>query len=1052
MVKNPKALDDLKRAFGKVYYQFDPTEYKADRIDQRYLNNLKQFFHNFHRDGVFDIEPVLIPDCHYPDADDAQSKVILNKIASGASHNQSGKQYLRDTGELYRATKSLFDPLSWDIDALFERMCRNAVEIAEGAEAIIETERVFMPEYDMTPEEKSKYGDTHTMFLSLLEDGFQRLVPNGKEDEYRRRLEKEIYVLESTDSIDYTLVQWDTANWARSQGILVGAARGSAGGSLALYLLGITLVDPIKFNLLFERFLLPERAGLYSARTTKIVGRIESRNYVEVRLENGRTVNFDRDARLMVRRGDEELDVYADELSQRDDILMNNRDLLFCMGYNTGVLRISNVKAVNQGTVLYVLDSEVGDGYLQGSSRQLADVDIDFQADRRNEVKEYLERRYNTGGRQRVFSAGTYSTMKLRACLKDVCRVYKIPVSLANYITAIFETTDVTWTDLFKLAARNAKVRKFVNDYPDAVEEMRPLLGQPRSASVHASAILITPETKDGREMECFDFTPIKKVDDLLVSEFDGYSLDEIGLLKNDILGINELTKIQAVLNEIDKVYRTNLTFEEIVRSDLDNEKTYRLLSDGFTANVFQMSATGITKYLQDIQPGGINDLIAATALYRPATLESGSAENYLRCKVGEVAPVYLWGTYDALNTTYAVMTFQEQISQIAREVGGFSLAEGVGLLKLISKKKVDAIHAMKEKFMAGAAGKGCPKEDAVAIWELIESSGSYLLNRAHATAYAITAYVGAWLKANYASAFYTVALQWADDKEIATLMGEMEQCSTAKIVPPDINVSGVQFHTDYDTDQIYWSLGRIRMLGIKTAEHIVAERKSGGAFTGITDFIQRIFRGRWSKDETGRIPVTSLHVKNLILAGCFDKVEGIEDMTERYAILKLAAATLGFELDETEFSAGNIEKHHFWSRLQVAVSGIGSIDYRRVFDGSAVRGQIKGWASWMSLRDALIMENEGKKVAVCATVIEVEELSYKDRETGDKVAFAKLTLQQNTDTIELVLWNDFYERHRREIAGLKDRIVVVTANIKYSDYTGSNALNTTKSSILSIE
>jgi DNA polymerase-3 subunit alpha len=282
--------------------------------------------------------------------------------------------------------------------------------------------------------------------------------------------------------------------------------------------------------------------------------------------------------------------------------------------------------------------------------------------------------------------------------------------------------------------------------------------------------------------------------------------------------------------------------------------------------------------------------------------------------------------------------------------------------------------------------------------------------------------------------------------------MGEMEQCSTAKIVPPDINVSGVQFHTDYDTDEIFWSLNRIKMVGIKTAEHIVAERKSGGAFTGITDFIQRIFRGRWSKDETGRIPVTSLHLKNLILAGCFDKVEGIEDVTERYAVLKRAVETLGFELEESDFPAENIEKHHFWSRLQVAVSGIGSIDYRRVFDGSQVRERIKGRASWMTLRDALIMENEGKKVAVCATVIEVEELSYKDRETGDKVAFAKLTLQQNTDTMELVCWNDFYAPRRREIAGLKDKIVVITANIKYSDYTGSNALNTTKSSIFSIE
>lgn len=687
----------------------------------------------------------------------------------------------------------------------------------------------------------------------------------------------------------------------------------------------------------------------------------------------------------------------------------------------------------------------------------MSDVDVDFQSDRRIEVKEYLERRYNTGGRQRVFSAGTYSTMKLRACLKDVCRVYKIPVNLANYITSIFETTDVTWTDLFKLAARNAKIRKFVNDYPEAIEDMRPLLGQPRSASVHASAILITPETKDGCEMECFDYTPIKKMDDILVSELDGYSLDEIGLLKNDCLGILELTKIQSTLNEINKVYGKGLSFEQIVRSDLGDEKTYRLLSQGNTANVFQLSSQGMTKYLQDLRPENIDDLIAANALYRPATLESGASENYLRCKLGEVAPVYRWGTYEALHATYGELIYQEQVAQIVREVGGFSLGDGVNLVKLISKKKVDVIHSMKEKFMAGAKERGCLKEDATAIWELMESAGSYLFNKSHATAYAITAYVGAWLKANFASAFYTVALQYADDKEIVTLMGEMEQCSTAKIVPPDINVSGVQFYTDYATDEIFWSLNHIKMVGVKTAECIVVERERGGSFEGVDDFIRRIFRRRLNKrnsdvEPSERMPVNARHVKSLILAGCFDKVEGIEAVTDRYAILQRAAGLLKFEIGEEEFPTAMLDKHHFWSRLQVAVSGIGSIDYRRVFDNSQIREKIKGRASWMTLRDALDMENEGKKVAVCATVTEVEELSYKDRETGDRVAFAKLTLQQNTDTMELVCWNDFYAPRRKEIAGLKDKIVVVTAVIKYSDYTGSNALNTTKMSILNIE
>ncbi|MDR2883396.1 MAG: DNA polymerase III subunit alpha [Alistipes sp.] len=703
-------------------------------------------------------------------------------------------------------------------------------------------------------------------------------------------------------------------------------------------------------------------------------------------------------------------------------------------------------------TGIPVLDSCVGKGLVQGGHYSAPDIDIDFQSDRRHEIKEYLEQRYNTGGRQRVFSAGTFSTMKLKAVLKDVARVHKLPHGLVNYITAIFEEDNMTWTGLFRLAARNARVRKFVNDYPDVIEDIRNLMGQPRSTSIHASAIIVTPSEKDGRPAECFDFLPLRKMDGLLVSEFDGYSVEEIGLLKEDVLATKELSKLGATIDIVNRTYGKSYTLESITQEELHDAKTYELLSGGFTQNVFQFSSRGITKFIMDVVPDCIEDLIVINALYRPATLDIGATEEFVRYKRGEVAPVYDYGTYEATKNTFGLLVYQEQYMSIAHTLGGFDLGKTDTLRKAIGKKNLELMATLKDDFIAGAITNGCPDYEATEIWHKTELAGGYSFNRSHAAAYALTAFAGAWLKANYPSAFYTVALQWADDKEIATLMGEMEQCSTAKIVPPDINASGVQFHTDYTTDKIFWSLNRIKMLGIKTAEYIAAERERDGAFAGIDDFIRRVFRGRWSKEETGRIPVTSLHVKNLILAGCFDKAEGVESVADRYAILERAAAVLGFELGETEFSAENIDKHHFWSRLQVAVSGIGSVDYRRVFDGSQVRERIKGRTSWMSLRDALIMENEGKKVAVCATVIEVEELSYKDRETGNRVAFAKLTLQQNTDTMELVCWNDFYAPRRKDILGLKDRIIVVTANIKYSDYTGTNALHTTKSSILSIE
>lgn len=708
-----------------------------------------------------------------------------------------------------------------------------------------------------------------------------------------------------------------------------------------------------------------------------------------------------------------------------------------------------------------VLDCSVEEGYRQGPGGALADVDIDFQADRRQEVKEYLEQRYNTDGRRQVFSAGTYTTLKMKAALKDVCRVHRVPVGLVNYITAIFGDDAMTWTDLFCLAATNKKVRDFIRQYPRAIEDMRPLLGQPRSASVHASAIIITPKEQNGEPMECFDYTPIKRMDELLVSELDGYSIDEVGLLKNDCLGIKELSKIQAVIDICNREYGAGLTFEGIVRSDLRDAKTYELLSAGYTQNVFQFSSRGMTRFLMDMQPESIQDLIAANALYRPATLESGSAERYLLCRRGEVAPVYLWGTCEALKNTYGQLIFQEQVSQIVREVGGFSLGEGVHLVKWISKKKLDKIHALKGQFMSGAAVKGCPKEDAVQIWELMESAGSYLFNASHATAYAVTSYVGAYLKAHYPTAFYTVALQWADDKEIPLLMSEMEQCSEARIVSPEINTSRQAFFTDYKTNEIFWSLARIKQLGAKAVAYIVAEREKNGPYNSVEHFIHRIFKYKLKKytywddpdnaDEAVRVPVNARHVRNMIVAGCFDKVEGLDGVTGRYGLLVKAARELGFVLSEKEFPAELAGKAYFWSQQQIAVSGIGSIDYRRIFEGSEARAAVKGKASYLTLRDVLDPGSDGRRAAVCATVAEVTEAAYKDKTTGERKKFVKLTLQQNNDVAELVCWNDFYTAHHEQIAELKDRIVIISAMVKYSDYNGSNSLQTYKSSLIHI-
>lgn len=720
---------------------------------------------------------------------------------------------------------------------------------------------------------------------------------------------------------------------------------------------------------------------------------------------------------------------------------------------------VESINVKQAGKRMTVMDCYVDRGLVAGGHSALPDIDVDYASDRRQEIKEYLEERYNTEGWQRVFSAGTFTTLKLKAALKDVARVHRIPHSIVNYITAILDD-NMDWTDLFKVAAVNRKVWDFVQTYPEVVEDVRGVMGQPKASSVHASAIIVTPEKRNGKQMECFDFLPIRKMEEQLVSEFDGYSVDSIGLLKEDVLATKELSKLSAVLHLVNETYGTRHSIESITQNELEDEKTYRMLSDGYTQNIFQFSSRGITRFIQDVKPTCIEDLIAINALYRPATLDIGATDDYVRYRREEVAPVYNYGCYEATKSTYGIMVYQEQFMSIAHTLGGFDLGKTDYLRKAIGKKKADLMATLKMDFIAGATAGGCPEYEAEEIWHKIEVAGKYSFNRSHAAAYALTAYCGAWLKANYPSAFYTVALQWADDKEIPLLMSEMELCSTAHIVPPEINCSGIHFFTDYRTDEIFWSLNRIKMVGGKTAKYIVDERERGGAYTSIENFIHRVFRYKlkryeyWddpdNQEEAVRVPVNARHVKHLILAGCFDQVEHVGAVTERYSVLERAAHALGFGLQEKDFPAALRDKHYFWSQQQIAVSSIGSIDYRRIFDQSEIRAQVKGKASYMTLRDALLGDNEGKRIVVCATVTEVSESSYKDKSSGEKKRFGKLLLQQNNDLMECVCWNDFYLPHLSEINALKDRVVILTAIVRYSDYKGANGLQTYKTSLIS--
>jgi DNA polymerase-3 subunit alpha len=304
----------------------------ADRIDSRLLDSQKAFFDKFYRKGKWElgIEPVLIEDCYYIDSDEWKNKTVLNKIDTGVTHELSHEQFYRDVDQLYDQFCNFFSDKYGD--DMFDLMVDNTVLIAGESDAEYNTSSVnYAPRYSMTEDEEMKYGDAHTMFNALIEDGFKRLVPKGKEEEYRKRLEYEKYVIESTDNVDYYLITWDEINWARKNGIAVGVGRGSAGGCLLSFLLGITQIDPMPYNLLFERFLLPERGGLQPSDVTVIGNDIMKGDYVEIVFEGGKLVRFADDAEFKIRRGDEEIVVFARDLQPDDDVVFDRKDELFTM-------------------------------------------------------------------------------------------------------------------------------------------------------------------------------------------------------------------------------------------------------------------------------------------------------------------------------------------------------------------------------------------------------------------------------------------------------------------------------------------------------------------------------------------------------------------------------------------------------------------------------------------------------------------------------------------------------------------------------------------------
>ncbi|MFZ5640075.1 MAG: DNA polymerase III subunit alpha, partial [Bacillota bacterium] len=538
----------------------------------------------------------------------------------------------------------------------------------------------------------------------------------------------------------YFLIVWDFIRFARENGILVGPGRGSAAGSLVAYVLGITNVDPLKYDLLFERFLNPERVSM-------------------------------------------------------------------------------------------------------------PDIDIDFCYERREEVIRYVIEHY---GADKVAQIITFGTMAARAAIRDVGRALNMPYGDVDRVAKMvpaelgmtLEKALEMNGDLKELYEADPQVKKLV-DMAKAIE------GMPRHASTHAAGVVI------GREPLTVYLPLYSSTDGVVTTQFPKETVEEIGLLKMDLLGLRTLTVIGDALSIIKRTAGADIDIEKI---PLDDPATYAMLGRGEAIGVFQLESSGMRNILKELKPEAFEDIIALVALYRPGPLGSGMVEDFIRRKHGQSPIKYLHPALEPiLKDTYGVILYQEQVMRIANVLANYSLGEADELRRAMGKKKPQEMAKHRVKFLAGAQDNGIDADVAGQIFDLMEYFAGYGFNKSHSTAYALVAYQTAYLKANYPVAFMAALLTsiMGSSDKIAAYIEECRRMGI-EVLPPDINESRVNFTVV--GDKVRFGLAAVKNVGRNAIENIIEVREDK-PFADLRDFCERIDH---------RL-VTKRVVESLVKAGAFD-------------------------------------------------------------------------------------------------------------------------------------------------------------------------------------
>jgi DNA polymerase-3 subunit alpha len=914
-------LKKYQSAFNEdLYCQIDFVEWLSIDKEKSYLKELKQYIDN----GLFFVKPVIICDSYYLDKQDGYIKKILNQIGKVGFQNQSTDQYFKSTQDIYIQIEELVS--EEQLESLFFDGIENANQIDNKCNFEIKLGELHLPEYEMTDEEKLKFETNEDLFFSLIENGLSNIELFKEEEEYLKRIEIEVDVIKRGNLIDYFLILWDIINWCINNNILTGPGRGSAAGSLISYLLNITQIDPLKFDLLFERFLNESRIG-----------------------------------------------------------------------------------------------------------KSLPDIDFDVPSNRRDDVKRYMELKY---GKDHVASIGTYGTFKIKSGIKDISRVMNLESKKVNYVTSMIDEASSSFTDFFKMASTTPILKEFIQNNNNIIEAYPLLENQAKNTSIHAAGVIIVPKTYNGRNMTIYDWMPVKIIDDILVSEWEGTQLDAAGFLKEDILGIKQLEKFADTINYIEKHHNKKIILNKI---PLDDKDVYELFQGGNTEDVFQLGTVGLKGYCRELLPTEINDLTAAVSLYRPGPMDSGIHETYIKIKNGERTAEYDYMLEEITKDTYGLVIYQEQVMQAMQVLGKLSLVEADGVRKAIGKKDLDKMNEYKEQFIKGAIENKCDKYNAIAIWNKLEAFARYSFNKSHAAAYAHIGFFCQWFKYHYPIEFWAVSLNHSKPEEISKRISEMNKISEVRVLPPDINKSTSVFEVELETKSIYWAIGSIKFVGDVALSSIMNDRATNGKFFSFDDFYSRIEKRK----------VNKRCVSNLILAGCFDGMEKIESPSKRITLLKRYLCDIvGDDLPEEFADTSNNWKDYFWILKQKELTGFGYLEFDKIYKNhiySKIKNKDKikllDVDSMSELKPNPIIQN----MALIGILNEIVTRVCKNGQ------YAQLTINNNDEHVICIIWPEIWDKYKTLINMSKNKIICVIGDIKPDHYRNKNQMQTNQQSQIEI-